>query len=349
MFKSNAVVNRRGRAAAGEGGGPGHPRGSSTGDEGQSADRGDERSRARQAVSCRSCWSLTGTGAVSEAAPERWRSRCYRRGFLIIYRRHPSSLAPFGHAARGDDASGLFGESEGCFEVAGFAEGVEFAVAVAVVVVAVGDDVSVVGVVDAAVAGAGEFEAQEVERLGGLLEGLVELRGGGGDVFVELGDLLVCVERVESVGELGGEARECVVAVLELLDAGDPGLQQLGLRPRLLGVDADLVLHGQPACEPLVVDACEETAGAGQCAVGGEQGGAELDQRPLQRGGDPRQPLPHLPGGVCERRLPGGASWQPGRESAALSALGAERRELRAQPRDQQLESRSGAGSPASA
>ena len=62
-------------------------------------------------------------------------------------------FAPFGHAPRGDDASGLFGELEGCLEVVGFAEGVEFAVAVAVVVVAVGDDVSVVGVVDAAVAG----------------------------------------------------------------------------------------------------------------------------------------------------------------------------------------------------
>ena len=48
--------------------------------------------------------------------------------------------------------------------------------AVAAVVVAVRDDVSVVCVVDAAVAGAGEFEAQEVERLGGLVEGLVELR-----------------------------------------------------------------------------------------------------------------------------------------------------------------------------
>ena len=47
----------------------------------------------------------------------------------------------------------MFGELEGCLEVVGFAEGVEFAVAVAVVVVAVGDDVSVVGVVDAAVAG----------------------------------------------------------------------------------------------------------------------------------------------------------------------------------------------------
>ena len=220
--------------------------------------------------------------------------------------------------------SGLFGESEGCFEVAGFAEGVEFAVAVAVVVVAVGDDVSVVGVVDAAVAGAGEFEAQEVERLGGLLEGLVELRRWRVLICSWSWVISCCVWSASSlVGELGGEACECVVAFFELLDAGDPCLQQLGLRARLLGVDADLVLHGQPACEPLVVDACEETAGAGQRAVGGEQGGAELDQRPLQRRGDLRQPLPHLPGGICERRLPGTASRQPAREPAALTALGA--------------------------
>ena len=58
-------------------------------------------------------------------------------------------MASFVHAARGDDASCLIGESEGRFEVAGFSEGVELAVAVAAVVVAVGDDV-VVGVVDTA-------------------------------------------------------------------------------------------------------------------------------------------------------------------------------------------------------
>ena len=118
--------------------------------------------------------------------------------------------------------------------------------AVAVVVVAVGDDVSVVGVVDAAVAGAGEFEAQEVERLGGLLEGLVELVGGAADLFAELGDLLFGAERVESVGESGSEPCECVVAFFELLDACDPCLERPA-SARLLGGDADLVLHGQPA------------------------------------------------------------------------------------------------------
>ena len=87
-----------------------------------------------------------------------------------------------------------------------------------------------------------------------------------------------------------------------------------------------------------MVDACEETAAPADRAVGGEQGGAELDQRPLQRRGDVRQPLPHLPGGVRERRLAGAASRQPAREPAALTALCPKRRELRAQPHDQQLE-----------
>ena len=114
-----------------------------------------------------------------------------------------------------------------------------------------------------------------------------------------------------------------MVAVFELLDAADPCLQQLGLRARLPGVQADLVLHGQLTCEPLVVDAREETARAGQRAVGGKQGSAELDQRPLQRRGNLRQPLPHLPGGICERRLTGTASRQPAREPAALTALSA--------------------------
>ena len=78
--------------------------------------------------------------------------------------------------------------------------------------------------------------------------------------------------------------------------------------------------------------------GAGDRAVGGEQGSAELDQRPLQRRVDLRQPLPHLPSGVCERRLTGTASRQPVRKTAVLTALGPERRELRAQPHGQQLE-----------
>jgi hypothetical protein len=113
-----------------------------------------------------------------------------------------------------------------------------------------------------------------------------------------------------------------VVAVFELLDAADPCLQPLGFRARLLGVHADLVLHGQPGCKSLVVDAGEETLRAGERAVGGEQGGAELDQRSLQGRGDVWQAVSHLPGGVCERRLVGTASWQSGYEPAMLTALG---------------------------